>query len=361
MTLLRAAVLAAATGGCAAGGSAFDVAFARGQQAEGLGHFTDAAAAYEQAARVAQRGPDRGQAQWDTAMMLVRSGPLSEALTRLDAIGADGGEHAAEACYRAALLRVERGDAAAGWTQLRQVAVRFPSHGVADLAVRRIVQHAGETGGSQGALRELHGLEAVAGASDLGQLLAYLTAQEIESDGDSEGALAAYRRIADRWPYPFGSFFDEARWHASLLDEKLGRIQDAIDDLERMVADRETSFLVGTYERPRYVPAIFRIAALWQSLDEPARARAAYHRLYSEFRESTSRDDALWLEAASWRQEGHLEQACDLLSTLIREFPDSRYVPCALAQCSALARPARSAAPSECHRYIERVTAPSGR
>jgi tetratricopeptide (TPR) repeat protein len=293
-------------------------------------------------------------------MMFVRGGPFSEALARLDAIAAEGREHAPEAAYRAAQLRIDQGDAATGWSQLREVAVRYPSHGVALLAVQHVVQHARETGASQGALQELHALEAVVGASDLGELLAYLTAQEMETEGDSEAALAAYRRVADRWPYPFGAFFDDTLWHASLLDEKLGRTRDAIDDLERMVKERETTFLVGTYERPRYVPAMLRIGALWQSLREPARARAAYHRLYTEFRNSTSRDDALWLEAVSWRQEGNLNRACDLLSTLVREFHDSRYVPCAVAQCSALVRPDGSAAPSECHPYIERVTDESG-
>jgi tetratricopeptide (TPR) repeat protein len=287
--------------------------------------------------------------------MVVRSGPLAEALARLDAIGADGGEHAPEATFRAAVLRIERGDSAAGWAQLRQVAVRYPSHGVALLAVPRVVQHARETGGSQGARGELCALEAVVGDSELAELLAYLTAQEIENEGDLEGALAAYRRVADRWPYPHGAFFDDTLWHASLVDEKLGRIPDAIGDLERMVKERETTFLVGSYERSRYVPAMLRVGALWQSMHEPERARAAYHRLYSEFRNSTSRDDALWLEGESWRQEGKPDRACDLLATLIREFPDSRYVPCAVARCSALARPAQSAAPSECHAYIERA------
>jgi tetratricopeptide (TPR) repeat protein len=363
MRLLRAAALAAAAEGCAHSGSvrgdAFNSAFASAERAEGAGRWAEAAAAYDQAAEASRRRRDRGQAQWDAAMMVVRVGPIAEALARLDAIAAEAGEHAPEAAYRAALLRIDHGDAATGWTQLRQVAIRYPSRGVALLAVQHVVQHARETGGSRGALHELHALEALVGASDLGELLAYLSAREMEEGGDSGRALAAYRRVADRWPYPFGAFFDDTLWHASLLDEKLGRIRDAIADLERMVKERETTFLVGTYERSRYVPAMLRIGTLWQSLHEPAHARAAYHRLYTEFRNSTSRDDALWLEAASWRQEGNVNRACDLLSTLVREFQDSRYVPCAVAQCSALVRPGGSAAPSECHAYIERAPAPA--
>jgi tetratricopeptide (TPR) repeat protein len=360
-SLACSAVLAAAVSGCAHGesvrGDAFDAAFAKGERAESAGRWTEAGAAYDEAAEAARRGRDRGQATWDAALMLVRTGRLSEALARLDAIAAGGGEHAPEAGLRAGILRIERGDPDAGCAQLREVAIHYPSHGVAHRAVQRLVQRARETGGSRGALRELQALEAAAGGTELGQLLAYLTARELETLGDVEPALAAYRRIADRWPYPSGSFFDDALWHASLLDEELGRVRGAIDDLERMVRERETTFLVGTYERARYVPAVLRIGALWQSLHEPTRARAAYDRLYRDFRNSTSRDDALWLEAESWRQEGQSGRACELLSTLIREFPDSRYVPCAVARCGSLGRSPGSVAPQECHPYIERPPA----
>ncbi|MGH7439169.1 MAG: tetratricopeptide repeat protein, partial [Polyangiaceae bacterium] len=243
---------------------------------------------------------------------------------------------------------------------MRQVAVRFSQHGVAHIAVRRLVQHARETGGEQGALDELHALDLVAGSTEVGPLIAFLTAESIENRGDDDAALAAYLRIADRWPYPFGAFWDDSLWRASLLDEKLGRPRAAVDDLERMVRERETTNIVGTYERAKYVPAMLRIGALWQGpLHDPEKAREAYHRLYAQFANSTSRDDALWLEASSWKDEGKSDRACGLLSTLVREFPDSRYVPCAVASCASLARPAKSKAPRECHPYIERK-APEG-
>lgn len=339
-------------------GAGFDASFAQGARAEGSGRFAEAAAAYDRATAAAVRTRDREQARWDAAEMVARVGPLADALVRLDAIASDAGEHSAEAALRAADLRIAQGDAAAGWAAMRQVAVLYPRHGVAHVAIRRVVEHARELGGAQGALKELQALAMVLGATEVEPLVSYLTAQETEAVGDDAGALAAYLQVATRWPYPFGAFFDDALWHASLLDEKLGRPGAAVDDLERMVRERETTNIVGTYERARYVPAMLRIGALWQGpLHDPARAREAYHRLYSEFSNSTSRDDALWLEASSWRGDGDDARACELLATLIHAFPDSRYVPCAVSRCTALARPAKSAAPKDCHPYIERETA----
>jgi hypothetical protein len=106
-----------------------------------------------------------------------------------------------------------------------------------------------------------------------------------------------------------------------------------------------------------YVPAMLRIGALWRvRLHDRARARDAFHRLYRDFANSTARDEALWLEAALWRDDGDARSACDRLALLVREFPDSRYVPCATQQCDGIARPDKSAAPKECHPYITRQT-----
>jgi tetratricopeptide (TPR) repeat protein len=362
-TVLQALACGLAIAACApVRGAAFDASFAEGARAEGSGRFTEAAAAYDRATAAAVRARDREQARWDAAEMVARAGPLTDALARLDAIAADAGEHAAEAALRAADLRIAQGDAAAGWASMRQVAVLYPRHGVAHIAIRRIVEHARELGGAQGALKELQALAIVLGSTEVEPLVSYLTAQETEALGDDAAALAAYLQIATRWPYPFGAFFDDALWHASLLDEKLGRPRAAVDDLERMVKERETTNIVGTYERPRYVPAMLRIGALWQGpLHDPVHAREAYHRLYSEFANSTSRDDALWFEASSWRRDGDDARACGLLATLIHDFPDSRYVPCALSRCASLARPAKSGAPKDCHPYIEREAAASPR
>src|SRR5271166_5377795 len=137
----RSLLLALAVVGCApVRGAAFEAAFAEGARAEGAGRFTEAADAYDRAAGVARRDRDRGQARWDAAVMVARAGALPDALARLDAIASEGGEHAAEAAFRAADLRIERGDAAAGWTGMEQVAVRYPAHGVAHVAVRRVVE-----------------------------------------------------------------------------------------------------------------------------------------------------------------------------------------------------------------------------
>jgi tetratricopeptide (TPR) repeat protein len=218
------------------------------------------------------------------------------------------------------------------------------------------VDHADE-GGLQAGLDELRTLDRDLGKTELVEMIAFFTAEHLETQGQDRAARDAFGAIADRWPYPYGAFFDSALWRASLLDEKAGQYQAAIDDLERMLAQRETTMILGSYERKNFVPAAIRIGELYRDrLHDHARARAAFHRLYTDFAHSTARAEALWLEADLWRADGDVETECGRLGTLVHEFPDSRFVPCAIKQCPDLSRARKSAAPAECHDYVARIT-----
>ncbi|MGO9835135.1 MAG: tetratricopeptide repeat protein [Polyangiaceae bacterium] len=358
---LRLPVVALCLEGCAPSrGAAYEASFAKAQRAEGAGRFAEATASYDAAASSARRKRDRDQARWDAAEMEVRAANIADALSRLDAIATDPtSEHQAEAAYHSARLRIEHGKEDVGWRSMEQVPRRFSSHGVAYVAIRHLVAHADERGLREG-VAEIHSLDHDLETTELAQLLAFLEAEHVEGLGDDAGARDAYLRIADRWPYPFGGFFDDALWRASALDEKLGRYSQAVDDLERMVKERETTTIVGTYERPQYVPAMLRIGQLYRDrLHDHVRARAAFHRLYTDFANSDKRDDALWLEASLCRTDGDTVVACQRLATLVHDFPDSRFVPCAVDDCVGLERPAKSTAPRECHPYIRRGQGPS--
>jgi|SRR5579859_1683477 len=337
-------------------GTAYDAAMASAARNEGAGRYAAAAEEYDQATRVGVRPQDRDQARWDAADVTARAGNIASAASRYEAVAGDAGsEHQAEAAFRLAALRIESGDADRGWQDMEQIPRRFPTHGVAHSAVRRLVQHADERGLRTG-LDEVRALERDLGSTELVQLVTYLDATHVEALGDDRAARDAYGRIADRWPYPFGSFFDDALWRASLIDERLGLYRAAIDDLERMLRERETTSIVGSYERAKFVPAMLRVGELYRDrLHDRTRAREAFHRLYTNFAHSTLRDRALWLEATLWREDGDAARACGRLGTLVDQFPDSRYVPCAIEQCPGLSRPAASAAPKECHPYIERT------
>jgi tetratricopeptide (TPR) repeat protein len=266
------------------------------------------------------------------------------------------GEHAAEAAFHLARVHIEQNDAA-GWTEMEAVAVDFPAHGVGRIALHKVLVHDEETGGDAATLAHIEALsKGPLGKTDLVQTLDYQAAVCTEHMGKLAEAREAYLAVAARYPYPFGRLFDDALWRASEIDEKLGKPERAIEDLERMLAVRETAHLMGTYERPRFQPALMRIAVLYRDkLGDRARARDAYRRAWNELGASSPmRDDAAWEEAQLLGADGDQDGACGRLQALVSAVPSSRYVPCATERCPKIERPKDSKAPKECRGYIER-------
>ena len=339
-------------------GAAYEKAVAEARSAYGAGRFGDAAARWEAASHEARVPRDAVYAKFEAAMARLRAGDTTGARAALAALASANPPNAysGEAAFHVAEIDLAT-DPDQAYRELEDVVVRFPELGVAEVAVVHIARHDDETGGPAKALAHLDALAPKLASSNAGaeQTIAYERARRLDDLGKTEQARDAYLAITARWPYPRGSYFDDCLYRASVDDEKLGHVQEAIADLERLLSYRETSALMGSYERPRYVPAIFRIAKLYEDkLGDRAKAREALHRVYTDFQHSTLRDDALWKEAELWRKDGDTATACDRLATLVSDFPDSRYVPCASERCPRIARPSKSKAPQTCRAYIER-------
>lgn len=362
MTLGRFASVAlalATAAGCAPNhGTAFPPAFAAAQRAETAGRFLEAANDYDAAAKVATRARDRDEASYLAGLLWIRGGNRRDGVARLDAI-ADAVvpvEHSAEAAYLAANERIAAGDDVRGWRGVADVVTRFPNSGVAHVALQRVLARKDSTDGVPASLAYLRALAASpVGSSEVGEMVSFQIAEHLATSGDAAGARDQFLATATRWSYPFGAFWDDSLWRASEIDEALGRYAEAIADLDRMLRERETTTLVGSYQRPRMSPALFRIGVLYSTrLHDRERARDAFHRLYTDFTTSSLRARSLWMEAKLWRDDGDEPKACDRLSRLVADNPDSRYVPCAIEACTSIKRPAKSTAPTACHAYIAR-------
>lgn len=325
------------------------------QRAYRAGRFEEAAQRYDEAAKTAKVSRDAVFARYEAALARARAGDVARASAELTAIANAKPENAysAQAAYKAADLAMGK-DEAAGFRGLEDVVVRFPESGVARVAVLRLTRHDDQTTGApQAALARLEALRAKTKGKKIEETVAYETARRLDKSGQTERARDAYLAIAAQWPYPFGSYFDDALYRAGDMEERLGRHKEAIAHLERLLSFRESSSVMGSYERPKYVPSILRIANIQETkLNDRAAARATLHRFYVEFKTSTLRDDALWREAELWRKDGDGDTACSRLSTLASDFPDSKFVPCASVRCPKVERPSKSKAPKECHPYL---------
>jgi len=346
--------------GCAPRRSAeFDRSFSEGRRAESAGRFEEAAAKYDQAASLAKRPRDQARMRYEAAVLISRRGNAAEATKRFDALALEKppSDYAPNAALRAAELRLVHGEAPAAIDAFENLVIQFPESGSAAAALAHLVRVKDESSaaGPGATAAYLLGLLPKVKGTAMEERVIYERAKRLEA-GDMKNAHALYLDIAERFPYPRGVYFDDSLFRAAEIDQKTGAYKEAIEHLERLLAERETSHMIGSYERPKYSAAALKIAEIYASnLHDNGAAKRAYHRVYTDFKTSLFRDDALFHEAAIYAAEDDKSGECSTLSTLVSNFPDSKYVPCAEATCPSLKRGEKSKAPKACHATNESI------
>jgi tetratricopeptide (TPR) repeat protein len=337
--------------GCAPGPStAYRVAKGAGDRAYSSGRYEEAAGAYVTAEQAADRPRDLAEALYLEASSHQRNRAWDRARPAYERLIATqpASHFARRAQFDLADLEIESGNLEKGYERYRMLTTTNANDGLAPRAMARYLSHLEASGGDP--VTWLKTVLPAIAATELDETARYALAGYLEAASDAQGARDAYLACAERHPYPKGALFDDALWHASELEEKLGRPQQAIAHLRTMLAVRETSTMAGSYERPRFSPAQFRIAVLYRdALGDHAAARREFHRLYMEHPTSILRDDALWEEAKLSRDDGNTEDACALVATMTRDFPASRYASCTRALCPTAPLP-----PGRCHAYLVR-------
>lgn len=334
--------------------SPYQVAFATGERAEGAGRYTEAAHDFDDASKVAPNAREKNHAEYAAAQVLIRGGDRSSGAAKLRAIAnlSPPDEHSGEAAYEVANIEIEENDANA-WIDLEKAMTQFPNEGDAHRALQRLAIHIADASGPNAAIDWLRKIQPTFEQTELVQAVHWEIAKRVDASGDLVSARSLYLEIARRWPYPHGAYWDNSLFRMSAIDEKNGHFDDAISDLEEMLHQREEASVLGSYERPMYEPAAWHIAEIYRDdLHDDAKAASAFHRVYAEFTTSLKRDDALWEEAKVWRKDNDASTSCSRLSTLVNQFPDSRYVPCITTMCADVTRPSKSKAPKECPAYV---------
>lgn len=354
MIRLRRALICLLLVGCAPSlPRKFEQARAAAERAYAAGRYDEAAEEWRRAGEAAERPRDKNEASYRAAASLRRAGRRDEARALLAALVAEHPKsaRAVRAEFDLADMEIEGGNREHGYSLLERAVRSHPSSGIAPAALAKLARHAEDQNGPDGAVAYLDRMRQDLGKTELGERAQFTYARRLDGLGRDEEALAAYLDSAKRFPYPNGALWDDALWYASLLEEKLGRPERAVAHLERMLAEREPSSLQGSYERPRYASARFRIAELYRDrLADDSRARREFHRVFTDHPTSPLRDDALWNEARLARKAGDRALTCSLTRRLVEDSPDSRFAPCVRALC-----PDNEPAKGECHAYILRA------
>lgn len=337
---------------------AYREAHAAGDRAYSAGRFEEAARMYHQAALTADRIKDRDEMLYLEASAVGRAGLYDRARAALAALEAKNplGERAARARFDLAMIEIEHGEPARGYRLLERVVRDYPNSGLSRRALILYVNHLDETSGLEAGLAYVRDNLAWMRQNGLGEVTMYGIANHLERLDRLSDARDMFVHCSREYPYPYGGLADDSLYRASVLDERLGQPDLAIAHLREMLRHRESSMLYGSYERPRFSQAQMRMAVLYRdALHDHAAARRELRTLFSDFKTSTLRDDALWEEAKLAAQDNDTAAACEAITLLLRELPDSRYAPCARLVCATAPSRVQSEA---CHAYLQRQLAP---
>ena len=320
------------------------------EKSYGSGDFGDAGQAWLEAAQRADTARDRSEARYRAATSFERSGQLDRAGELYTLLANGHSDRAARATFALADLRIQSGDAAGGTVALEAAFRKYPSSGVANLALRRYFAMLAEHGGDQVVLDYIERVEPALRATELAEQLLYERGRRLEALGQAARARDAYVDLADRFPYPHGAYWDDALLRSADCEVRLGQPERAIALLERMLTARETSHLSGSYDRPRFADAAYHLAELYRDTRHDAEAaRRAFHGVFVDDPTSTLKDDALWQEALLARHVSDTA-ACAPLALLVEQLAESRYAPCAHEICPKIATIPRR----QCAEYLER-------
>lgn len=331
MKRLAALVLCLACGGAA---TPYGRERTLAQRAYERGDFAAALAHWERAARHASDEHERSEAEYRRAATLERRGELARAEAAYLGIERAGGERAARAAFARAALVLDR-DPARGHELLLSAALRFPSSGSAGHALDRVLDHVARTRGAPAALAEAERLLAALAGSELEERLRFARASRLEELDRSAAALAAYLELTERFPYPRGAYWDDALLGVARLELERNQPERAIAALERLLAERETARISGSYERKAYARARFTIAEIYRDrLDAPARARREFRRVFEDHPTSLLGDDALFEEALIALRARNEAGACESARVLAERARESRYARCLHELCA---------------------------
>jgi tetratricopeptide (TPR) repeat protein len=326
----------------------------RAEAARRQGDLTATAEHYERAAALADKPRDADEARYRAAEAHARAGSAERAAALYRELSGRKTNRAERADFELARVLRQQGKAAEADAQLLAAIGRHPDSGLSRRALDEHIDYLRQQAGAEAVLAYLEVEAPRLAHTELGESLAYRRARELDAAGRHLEARDAYLICAETFPYPGGAYWDDALFRAAEKELALGAPERALKHLTRLLAERESASITGSYQRGRYAEAQLKIAEIYRDvLKDDARARRELRKVWQEHPTSRLGDDALFQEALIALRTGDRTGACAALRVLVTKNEDSRYVPCAVELCPSLT--ADAGAPRACHEYIKRA------
>lgn len=240
----------------------------------------------------------------------------------------------ARARHEQARLAESVGDGAGAVPLYRRIVMTYPDLMPGLRAVQRLQSLAehGPAGSLVDHLRWSHDAYSALEGTTLGDnLLAYAghTAYRAwVADGAPSMAAVAetlYLELAKR--HFLAGLWEESVWELSWLYHRQGRVEEERRAVERILATRERSYLLGSYDTPYHWLGELRLARMQMvERGEPEAAARAYDRFLEHYPRSRWRDDVRFWQGCAWLRAGKTDEAERSFAQIAEEYDESKYL-----------------------------------
>lgn len=293
------------------------------------GELDEAQRRYEELLENAPGHEERRYVLNELARIAERRGDWHTALDRYEQVYSQeyDDEAGARATYRSAKIVTERlGETERGRRLLRQTVTRYPASVSAEFSVRELAERFRDRGEFSRLEQYFDELYVEVEDQPVADNLLFALGMTLEEHADDEaGALAHYRTLYTN--YPDGGLSDDALWQAAMIHKRHQRWPQAIELLETLADDVETSWFVGSYNSPWTNDARFELGLIHLLfLDDYDAAIEHFERYLSDFPHSVETDDAAWHIVEAHRLMGDKDGYRRAMEDFIEQYPESRFV-----------------------------------
>jgi len=299
---------------------------------ENAGCLTAICAAAAMFVVVAGCGPNRGysppgftpaEAAWERHHDEERAGRLEAAAEGYRALCVESPDFP-RACYDRARVLFDLGRIAEARAEATKLVVEHPEHALAPVVVKRLAASYADAGEADAGVAALEDLASRTRGTDAWDSEEFEIARLHRARGDGESEARALSKVVDlgRWG---GQLWPDAIWRLIELASDRGDRAEEERLLEKLIASREESHLIASYDTKFQAEAYLRLGRILLGEGKLDRAYGTFMTL-AGWETSRESDDGYYWAAVTRIRQGRAADACKLLRTVSSEMPWSSSV-----------------------------------
>jgi tetratricopeptide (TPR) repeat protein len=305
-------------------GEGYEEKLAEAARHQNAGRLEAATEAYAEASRRAERRVDQDEARYRQARAMLRSERYEEAVRLLDRIGdrKPPSRRTGRAIFDAARIRYEQleqyAQAKAGF---ERVIREFPDEGLGGRAIYFIIEDFRRQDELAAALPYLDARYREVRATTLGDDVLWAKAALLREREERDAEQRTLERLVRNHPYPMGHNWDEAIMRLAEIHLEREEPKLAIEVLEKLVVEVETTTIIGSYVRSTMPKAYMWIGTIYRDeLGDRPKADRVFGRFHRLFPRSVLNDDVRYERGVMWVDAGETDRGCEILKKLVSDY-----------------------------------------